>query len=164
MGIAGNRSTIGNLSERLDRLEARDKKISNGIHALSESEFQSEFLFGLTEEQFFKLSPMEQYILRFNWYVREIMPYYKEEVMSVHGLTSEEYDRRVLEGDESIYLPQPNKKFTPTLYLHRIAAVLGLDWQTLQDMISRGEIKDRIAGRETGCLDSWRDEDPNAVF
>ena len=164
MGIAGNRSTIGNLSERLDRLEVRDKKISKGIHALSESEFQSEFLFGLTEEQFFKLSPMEQYILRFNWYVREIMPYYKEEVMSVHGLTSEEYDRRVLEGDESIYLPQPNKKFTPTLYMHRIAAVLGLDWQTLQDMISRGEIKDRIAGRETGCLDSWRDEDPNAVF
>ena len=94
------------------------------------------------------------------------MPYYKAEVMSVHGLTSEEYDRRTLEGDESIYLQQPNKKFEHTLYMHRVAAVLGLDWLTLQDMIARGEIKDRIAGvnPETGWLDSWRDEDPNAVF
>jgi hypothetical protein len=38
--------------------------------------------------------------------------------------------------------------------------------QTLHDMIERGEIKDRTAGinEETDCLDSWRDEDPNAVF
>jgi hypothetical protein len=60
------------------------------------------------------------------------MPYYKEGVMSLHNLTSEEYDRRTLEGDESIYLPQPNRKFAPTLYMHRIAAVLGLDNKTLE--------------------------------
>jgi hypothetical protein len=84
-----------------------------------------------------ELTPMGKARLRFNWYAERFMPYYKAEVMSVHGLTSEEYDRRTLEGDQSIYLPQPNRKFAPTLYMHRIAAVLGLDYQTLQDMISR---------------------------
>ena len=69
---------------------------------------------------------MERYILKFNWYVREIMPYYKAEVMQVHNIASdEEYTRRILEGDESIYLPQPNRKFESTLYMQRISACLG---------------------------------------
>jgi hypothetical protein len=57
---------------------------------------------------------MERCILKFNWYVREIMPYYKDEVMRYRNIvTDEEYTRRILEGDESIYLPQPNKKLNP---------------------------------------------------
>lgn len=103
---------------------------------------------------------MEQAILRFNWQVREIMPYYKAEVMSVHNLTSDQYDERTLAGDEGIYLHQPNNKFKPTLYWYGIAAVLDLNYQQLMDKIARGEIKDRIA---TGGF-GWRDEDPNAVF
>ena len=75
---------------------------------MSESEFR------LTEDELEKLSPMQKYILEFNWYVREIMPYYRAEVMQIHNLASEEYDRRVLEGDQSIYLLQPNRKFGPT--------------------------------------------------
>jgi hypothetical protein len=47
-----------------------------------------------------KLSPMERHIFRFNWYTREIVPYYKAEVMQVHNIaTDEEHTRRILEGD-----------------------------------------------------------------
>lgn len=83
--------------------------------------------------------------------------------MSVHGISSdEEYDRRTLEGDESIYLSQPNRKFEPTSWDMRVAAVLGLDYKGLHEKISRGEIKHMIA--TGGCGSPWRDEDPNAVF
>lgn len=89
------------------------------------------------------------------------MPYYKDEVMRVHNITSdEEYKRRILEGDMSIYLPQPNRKFTATHYDERVAHVLGIEYRELQDNISRGEFKHKIA---TG-YDPWRDEDRNAVF
>jgi hypothetical protein len=40
------------------------------------------------------MGSMERYIAWFNWYVREIMPYYKAEVMRLHNIT--------LEGDRSI--------------------------------------------------------------
>jgi hypothetical protein len=106
--------------------------------------------------------------LRMNKFIREVMPYYKAEVMRFHNITSdEEYNRRVIEGDQSIYLPQPNNRFAPTLWFERAAHALGLDYQGLQDMISRREIKYKIA---TGTLDpeadgyGWYDEDPNAVF
>jgi hypothetical protein len=47
--------------------------------------------------------------LESNKFIREVMPYYKAEVMRLHHITSdEEYNRRVIEGDMSIYLPQPN--------------------------------------------------------
>ena len=109
---------------------------------------------------------MERHILRFNWYTREIMSYYKAEVMQVHNIaTDEEYTRRILEGDESIYLPQPNKKFEPTFYSQRIVHMLGLNYQGLKQKISWGEIKDKIA---TGLIDAkigsgWYDGDPHAV-
>ena len=141
---SSNNKSFDNLFDRLDRLEATTTDKSNGMQSLSESA-ESEFCFGLTEEQFSKLTPMEQFILRFNWQGREIRPYYKDEVLRVHNITSDKYDRRTLEGDESIYLPQPNKRFAPTLYKYRVAGVFGLDWQTLQDKIARGEMKDRIA-------------------
>lgn len=94
------------------------------------------------------------------------MPHYKEEVMRVHSITSDEYVKRTLEGDQGIYLPQPNGKFEPTHYGERVAHALGLDYQGLQDKILKGEVKDRIA---TGTIDAetgirWYDEDPNAVF
>ena len=50
------------------------------------------------------------------------MPYYKAEV-NLHSITSDEYDSRTLEGDQSIYVPQPNPMFackpviSPTLAL-----------------------------------------------
>lgn len=140
------------MSKRLDKLEG----------VVTDEDSSSKIKSDNTDPELEKLTPMERYILKFNWYVREIMPYYKAEVMRLHNLTSdEEYTRRILEGDESIYLPQPNSKFEPTLYRQRVAQVLGLDYQTLQVKISRGEIKDKIATGSYGC---WRDEDPNCVF
>ena len=90
---------VDNLSDRLDRIgeeiteEDSSKNTSNN-----------------TDPELEKLSPMERYILKFNWYVREIMRCYKAEVMQVHNIvTDEEYTRRIMECDESIYLPQPNR-------------------------------------------------------
>jgi hypothetical protein len=147
--------SIDNLAGRLDKLESGDAKAA--LAKLAEIEYRC----GLTEDEYEKLTPMEKYELKFNWYLKEIMPYYKAEVMSIHNLTSEEYDRRVLEGDHSIYLPQPKRRFSPTSYKERVAHVLGLDYHGLQDKIARGEIKDKIA---TGGVYGWRDEDPQAVF
>jgi hypothetical protein len=98
---------------------------------------------------------------RFNWYVKNILPYYKQEVCRVHNISSEEYDRRTLNADESIYLPQPNPKFESTWYSERVAHVLGLDYKGFQDKVRKGELEDRIATGGFGC---WRDENPNAVF
>ena len=100
----------------------------------------------------------------FNWHVKEIIPYYKAEVMRFHNITSdEEYSRRVLEGDQSIYLPQPNPRFEPTWYDQRIAHVLNLSYQELQQKFERGDLKHLIAGgpndAETG---GWCDEDTRA--
>lgn len=147
----GNKSaTIDNLSDRLDRLEAEVFiKQSDADERQQQQELE-------------KLTPTERYILNFNRSVKEIMPYYKAEVMQVHNISSEEYDKRTLEGDESIYLPQPNRKFESTSYAERVAHVLGLDYNGLQVKISQGEIKDLIATGGFGC---WRDdENPNAVF
>ncbi|HZD34383.1 MAG TPA: hypothetical protein VE130_04190 [Nitrososphaeraceae archaeon] len=151
-GWKDNKSTINNLSDRLDRLEAEIFiKRSD-----AEDEQQQRQQQGLE-----KLTSMERYILNFNRSVKEVMPYYKAEVMQVHSISSEEYDKRTLEGDESIYLPQPNRKFESTSYAQRVAHVLGLDYEGLQLKINQGEIKDMIATGGFGC---WRDENPNAVF
>jgi hypothetical protein len=84
--------------------------------------------------------------LKTNKFIREVMPYYRSEVMRVHKITDEqEYNRRVVEGDQSIYLPQPNNKFAPTSWAERAAHALGVGYQGLQDMISRGEVEHKIA-------------------
>jgi hypothetical protein len=98
---------------------------------------------------------------RFNWYVKNILPYYKQEVCRVHNISSEEYDRRTLNADESIYLSQPNPKFESTWYSERVANVLGLDYKGFQDKVRKGELEDKIATGGFGC---WRDENPHAVF
>jgi hypothetical protein len=60
------------------------------------------------------------------------------------------------------HMPTTTKqKFAATLYMHRVAALLVLDWQTLMEKFSSGEIEDKIATRGFGC---WRDEYTNAVF
>jgi hypothetical protein len=156
--------SIDNLSDRLDRLEANNNNNNNNAATNQDP------------DELEKLTPMERYILKFNWYARQIMPYYKA-VMFVHNLTSEEYDSCVLEGDQSIYLPQPNRKFEPTSYKERVAYVLGLDYQRLQDKIARGETKEKIAiglidaaaaaaaaAAAGGTGSAWSDEDPNRVF
>ena len=98
---------------------------------------------------------------RFNWYVKNILPYYKQEVCRVHNISSEEYDRRTLNADESVYLPQPNPKFESTWFSERVAHVLGLDYKGFQDRVRKGELEDKIA---TGGFDCWCDENPHAVF
>jgi hypothetical protein len=149
---------VDNLSDRLARIE---EEITEEDSSMKKNTSNN------TDPELEKLSLMERYILKFNWYVREVMPYYKAEVMQVHNIAKdEEYTRRILEGDESMYLPQPNRKFEPTHYDERVAHALGLDYQQLQDKFKRGELKHLIA---TGRIDpetetSWRDEDPNAVF
>lgn len=148
--------SVDNLSDRLDRIEEEITEDDSSKNTLNNTDLELE-----------KLCPMERRILRFNWYTREIMPNYKAEVMQVHNIaTDEEYIRLILEGDESIYPPQPNRKFEPTFYSQRIAHMLGLNYHGLNQKISRGEIKDKIAtgliGAKTGS--GWYDEDPNAVF
>ena len=73
----------------------------------------------------------------------------------MHNITSDEaYNRRTLEGDQSIYLPQPNNN-EPT-------------YKGIEDKMNRGEIERKIAqglayiNPKTGK--AWYDEDPNAVF
>ena len=107
-----------------------------------------------------KLSPQERFEFEFNWTIKYVMPYYKAEVMAVHGIASEEYYRRTLEADESSYLPQPNPKFSPTHYDRSIAHVLGLDYKGMQEKFDRNELEHKIATEGFG----WRDEDPNAIF
>ena len=139
------------MTDRLDRIEEE---------VTEEDSSSKKNTSNNTDPELEKLSPMERYILKFNWTVSKILPYYKAEIMSVHNLTAEEYDRRTLEGDQSIYLPQPNRKFEPTSYRNRVAHVLGLDYQGIEDKFDRGELERKIA---SGGF-SWRDEDPNAVF
>ena len=140
------------------------------LEAAAEHEIAAADLPYATAEELEQMTPMERHVAWFNWHVRETMPYYKTEVMRLHNITDGEYDRRTLEGDQSIYLPQPNNKFKSTDYRLRVAHVLGLDYQGLQDKINRGEIEDKIAiglmiiDPETGKNISWRDEDPNVVF
>ena len=118
------------LSGRLGRLEEE-----NGIVAVAAEEGEEE---QTNPED--SMTPEERHEFRFNWFVHEIMPYYKAEVMRLHNITSdEEYTRRILDGDMSIYLPQPNTKFQPTPYNERVAHALGLDYQQLQDKFEKGE-------------------------
>jgi hypothetical protein len=74
-------STIDNLSTRLNRVEETAADEPDNFSQ------KIEYRYGLTEDEYEKLSPNEKHELRFNWYVKNIMPYYQAEVMSVHGLT-----------------------------------------------------------------------------
>jgi hypothetical protein len=172
-GIIDNRS-IDNLSDRLSRIEAAEAVTTE--NELEESSFSNsdedsfeEFAFrfyklpGYARSKILdKMSKEEQdrlYEFLFNWECKT-MTYYKQEVMRYHNISSDEYDRRTLEGDQSIYLPQPNRRFEPTHYDLRVAHVLGLDYRGLQQKFRQGELEHRIA---TGIM-GFRDEDPNAVF
>ena len=67
-----------------------------------------------------------------------------------------------------LQLPQPNNKFEPTGYIERVAHVLGLNYQELQDKFNRGELEHKIA-QGLSYIDPktdrpWYDEDPNRVF
>jgi hypothetical protein len=145
-------------------------KLSDRLHKLEEErEIASSNKPGVpyaTAEVLEQMTDMERYEAWFNWHVKALMPYYKAEVMRLHNITSdEEYSRRVLKGDTSIYLPQPNRKFEPTSYRDRVAHVLGLNYQELQDMFKRGELEHKIAGCDRSGYDNrWRDEDPTYVF
>jgi predicted ATPase len=76
--------SIDNLSSRLHKLEQEKViSVSDDVPYASVEELQ-------------QMTPMERYIAWFNWHVREIMPYYKEEVMRFHNISDEEYDRRTL--------------------------------------------------------------------
>jgi hypothetical protein len=126
--------------------------------SIADMELSNEELSEVNEEAN-EVSTRKRNELKTNKFIREVMPYYKAEVMRVHNITDEqEYNRRVIDGDQSIYLPQPNNRFAPTSWFERAAHALGLDYQGMQDKISRGEIKHKIA---TGSLtDPWSDEDP----
>lgn len=157
----GKIKSIDNLSDRLDKLEEE-----RALKTISDDD-------GVpyaTADELDQMTDMERYIAWFNWHVKEIMPYYKEEVMRVHQISDEEYDRRTLEGNMSIYLPYPNSKFEATDYRERVAHVLGLDYQGLQDKFNRGQLEDKIAtgylkrDPQTGKQFCWRDENPNMVL
>ena len=173
--------SIDNLSDRLNKIEEE-----LGLAVSSEQEQGLELeqtklatTAGLFEEfasRFYKMPPHARreildkmsreeedrlHEFKFNWCVKNILPYYKQEVSSVYNISSEEYDQRTLNADESIYLPQPNPKFESTWYSERVAHVLGLDYKGFQDKVRKGELEDKIA---TGGFGSWRDENPKAVF
>ncbi|MGH9911667.1 MAG: hypothetical protein ACRD4W_04410 [Nitrososphaeraceae archaeon] len=151
--------SLDNLSDRLDRLEEERGEVKPvEDNDANDSPYA-------TAEELEQMNPMERYVAWFNWHVREIMSYYKAEVMRLHNITSDEYNNSTLEGDRSIYLPQPKPMFEPTHYDERVAHVLGLNYQELQDKFKQGELGHKIAGCDiTGRDNHWRDEDPNAVF
>ena len=102
---------LDNLSDRLDRLEEERGEVK----PVEDNDDANDRPYA-TAVELEQMSSMVRYIAWFNWHVREIMPYYKAEVMRFHSITSDEYDSRTLEGDRSIYLPQPNPMFEPTHY------------------------------------------------
>ena len=59
--------------------------------------------------------------------------------MQTHNITPDEYI--TLDGDQRSYLPQPNPKFED--YRERVAHVLGLDYQGLQDKFNQEELEDK---------------------
>jgi hypothetical protein len=179
-----DKKSISNLSNRLDRIEEEIGLAVSSEHQQSlelEQELDQARLAttDLCEEfvsKFYSLPPYARskiydklseeekdklHEFRFNWYVKNILPYYKQEVCHVYNISSEEYDRRTLNADESIYLPQPYPKFESTWYSERVAHVLGLDYKGFQDKVRKGELEDKIATGGFGC---WRDENPSAVF
>ena len=103
----------------------------------------------------------ERFEAWFNWYVKEIMPYYKAEVIQYHQISEDEYDRRTLEGDQSIYMP--NQIDLKVLGMMRVVHVLNLSYQELQDKFNRGELEHKRGGLaiidpKTG--EPWYDENP----
>ena len=79
----GKIKSIDNLSDRLDRLEG------GLIHVNAAADYPY-----ATTEELEQMTSTERHVAWFNWHVREIMPYYKAEVMRLHNITSdEEYDR-----------------------------------------------------------------------
>ena len=86
----GKIKSIDNLSDRLHRLEV--EREVNPVH---------DDVAYATAEELQQMTPEERYEAWFNWHVREIIPYYKTEVMRLHNISDEEYNRRTLEGDES---------------------------------------------------------------
>ena len=118
-GWGSKDKSLDNLSDRLDRLEEERGEVK----PVEDNDANDRPY--ATAEELEQMSSIERYIAWFNWHVREIMPYYKAEVMRLHSITSDEYDSRTLEGDRSIYLPQPNPMFEPTHYDERVAHALG---------------------------------------
>ena len=148
--------SIDNLSNRLGRLEISQKNTSSSTTDSN--------LYSIDSGDIRAFATVEDW---FNWRIQNILPSYKAYVIQYHNISSdEEYSRRVLEGDQSIYLPQPNPKFEATWYKERVANVLNLDYQGVQELIKRGEIEDKIGtGRmvldpKTGEYTTWLDENP----
>ena len=137
-------------------LELEGKNVST-----DDTNSQSNSVSYATAEELEQMTDSERFEAWFNWRVQRILPIYKKEVMRHHQLSEEEYNRRVVEGDQSIYLPQPNPRFEPTWYDERVAHILNLSYQELQDKFKRGELKQLIAcgpnNPETG---GWIDENP----
>lgn len=154
-GLKDNSRSISNLFEKLGRLEVSKKIESSDDDAVVPY---------ATAEELEQMTDEGRLAAWFAWRVHTLMPAYKAEVMRFHNIASDEYDRRTLDGDQSIYLPQPNNKFEATNYMERVAHVLNLSWQELHDKFNRGELKHLVAAgpnnTETG---GWYDENP-AVF
>ena len=130
-GLKDNSRSISNLFEKLGRLEV-SKKIESSDDDAAVPYATAEEL-----EQMTNKGPPKH---RSAWRVHTLMPAYKAEVMRFHNIASDEYDRHLhLDGDQSIYLPQPNNKFEATNYMERVAHVLNLSWQELHDKFNRGE-------------------------
>ena len=87
IGWGNKDKSLDNLSDRLDRVEdesggevkpVEDNDVNDRPYA--------------TAQELEQVSSMERYIAWFNWHVREIMPYYKAEVMRLHSITSDEIE------------------------------------------------------------------------
>ncbi len=89
--------SVDKLSDTLDRIE---EEITEEDSSSKKNTSNN------TDPELEKLSLMDRYVLKFNWYVENILPYYKAEVMQVHKISEDEYDKRTLEVDELIYIPQ----------------------------------------------------------
>ena len=154
------RQISNNLSDRLDRLEEERGEVKP-----VEDNDANERPYA-TAEELEQMSSMERYIAWFNCIKRNYALLQAEVMHAFHSIASDEYDSRILEGDRSIYLPQPNPMFeTHSLHDERVAHALRLNYQELQNKFKQGELEHKEqAVISTGRDNHWRDEDPNAVF
>ena len=134
----GKIKSIDSLSDRLGRLEV-EKEVKSIDSGHNNDDAGVPYA---TAEELEHMTAHEYYEARFNWRVKEVLPFYKLEVMRLHNITSDEdYNRRTLEGDESIYLPPNNNKFEPTWYAERVAHVLNLSYQELEDKFDGEKVR-----------------------
>ncbi len=71
----------------------KDRSIYNLFQTATSDDADNNGVAYACAEELEHMTPHERYVAWFNWHVKEIIPYYKSEVMRLHQLSDEEYNR-----------------------------------------------------------------------